>query len=263
MRNRFEEDMRSRLVEDNRWEEGMGNQPQHSENGNLSAAVAVAVDDRDHVDERTASTNSDPLDLPQPAEEETDMVDESASGLTQAIVTMARQLEKARATEQQAVEGSMRRQDQELQAVTARLEAVQQSIDQVAESSAALTKGQYEQLLADTTSLRQAVASHEKTLTDLGRQMQDRFASVSDRFDPLLGEVEGQQKEISDLKSTVADVSPRVAALVGRLDRQGEAIRSFYEVQKQREGALEELNQILSSLKASLAPFPAVLPEKL
>ena len=247
----------------------MGNQPQHSENGNLSAAAAVAADDRDQVEEKTASTNSDPLDLPQPAEEETDLVDESARGITQAIVTIARHLEKARATEQQAVEGSVRRQDQELQAVTARLEAVQQSVGQVAEmvseqeSSAAFTKGQYEQLLADTTSLRQAVASHEKTLTDVGRQMQDLLASVSDRFDPLPGKVEGQQKEISDLKSTVADVSPRVAALVGRLDRQGETIRSFYEVQKQREGALEELNQVLSSLKSSFAPFPAVLPEKL
>ena len=67
----------------------MGNQPQHSEDGNLSAAAAVAVDDRDQVEEKTASTNSDPLDLPQAAEEETDVMDELASGITQAIVAMA------------------------------------------------------------------------------------------------------------------------------------------------------------------------------
>jgi len=69
-----------------------------------------------------------------------------------------------------------------------------------------------------------------------------------------------QQEELAALQTSVLGVSPRVTALVERLDRQADAIRSMYDGQALRETVLDEVVGVLGRLKTGT---PAVAADQL
>ena len=98
---------------------------------------------------------------------------------------------------------------------------------------------------AGLESLREANQEHRASLEGLKME-------TSDRIDALVGRLQLQQEELSSLPPRFAEmISPRVAAVVERLDKQAEAIRSICETGIQREVLLDELSEVLTRLKGS------------
>ena len=71
------------------------------------------------------------------------------------------------------------------------------------------------------------------------------------------------QQELAVIRPMIGEISPHVAALLERLDRQAEAIRSLYGAGTKREAALDELSSGLAKLRASRATASAMTPDEL
>ena len=84
---------------------------------------------------------------------------------------------------------------------------------------------------------------------------------ISDRMDSLFGRIELQQEELATLPPKFSEISPQVAAVVDRLDRQAEAIRAICETGMQREVLLDELSAALAQLKTAWNSGPTVPAE--
>jgi chromosome segregation ATPase len=81
--------------------------------------------------------------------------------------------------------------------------------------------------------------------------------SISERIDGLCKEVGVQQEDIVALKATLGTFCSRVDALVERLDRQAEVVRSMCTAYSQRETELEQVVTGLARLRSYPAPLPA------
>ena len=94
-------------------------------------------------------------------------------------------------------------------------------------------------------------ARHESEIGAVRAEVRELKSSLTERIDSLCARVDVEHQELGALQSTVDGVSPRVNALVERLDRQAGAIRSIYDAQTMRENALDQLGEVLAKLKAS------------
>lgn len=117
-----------------------------------------------------------------------------------------------------------------------------------------VTNGLAALLTKALTELARTVAE-QKAAEQAVREKYERLAEQSEalagRCDALLRQVGLQQEEISALRSAAADISPKVATILERLDRQAEAIRSIYEAESTRAAAFDELAGVVGRLKAS------------
>ncbi len=204
-----------------------------------------------------ARTPGDSILAEGPAVEE--VADRLAQSFARAIVTALQALEKRWATETRSLATSVERQGGILQRAMDELATLQQSIVKLAESVSGQNAVDVEaregcnELAAEIEDLRRAGASHEAAMAVLRRETQDATSAASGRLESLLGRLQSQQEDLLALRSAVGDVPPRVAAIVERLDRQAEAIRSLHEMQERRHAALCQFGEALTSLKASLA----------
>ena len=192
------------------------------------------------------------------------LVSDVATGLTKVLVSAIQNLQQHIAGETQRLTSSFSQQLEKLQASVESLLPLKERIEQLTQtvheqrSVGLAVQEKYEQLTATAAALEEANARHESELGVLRNETKKSSASTSQRLNALSARLGLQQEELSGLKSTVSEVSPRVAALVERLDRQAEAIRSFNEYHAQREAALDQLANALANLKESSTP---VMPE--
>lgn len=206
------------------------------------------------------------------------LVDKIAHGIARGLIVAVKELEHHIAAETRKVGDSVdRRLDafevtlQDLSAFVAEQRstnaALQDQLQQLAAADAALREADSRQA-ADLESLRKATSESdaalsqriEVTVAELketdARQATDLVA-LNERIDGLCKELGVQQEDIAALKSAVCAFSARMDALVERLDRQGDAVRSICTAYSQRETELEQLVDGLARLRAYPTPLPA------
>lgn len=119
--------------------------------------------------------------------------------------------------------------------------------------------------LAETVATQEALgASTEQQFVEsaaglaaLRCEAQEQSALLSDLMNSLSTRLEAQQQVLSELEPGFASISPRVEAVVERLDRQAEAIRSISGAQAQRDTALDQLVEIFTRMRNSWVPAGA------
>jgi chromosome segregation ATPase len=79
---------------------------------------------------------------------------------------------------------------------------------------------------------------------------------VAQRIDDLLRELEIHREDISAAKTALGSTSNRIDALVERMDRQGDALRSMSATYAQRESELEQVVNGLARLRAFSPSVP-------
>ncbi len=93
-------------------------------------------------------------------------------------------------------------------------------------------------------------------LAELRESDARQAAELSTRIEALRGELGIQQEDIEAIKSALSSAGSRIDAVLERLDKQAEALRTMYSNYAQRETELEQLVQGLARFKS----FPAAQP---
>ncbi len=102
--------------------------------------------------------------------------------------------------------------------------------------------------------LREADAERQKTLEDHKAALDALKTQALDQVERLAARLQAQEEELASLRPAFTDMSPRLSAVVERLDRQAEAIRNICDAGAQREGLLDELADVVARLKSSRNP---------
>lgn len=134
------------------------------------------------------------------------------------------------------------RQATELEALRSETRAVSSSVSKRIDGTVAAQQESEERRVADLAAMR----NETKALSE----------AISERIDSLSRELSVQQEDIAALKTALGTFSSRTDALVERLDRQADAVRSMYIAYSQRETELEQLVDGLARLRAQPTPLP-------
>lgn len=207
------------------------------------------------------------------------LVDKIAYGIARGLVVAIRELEEHIVSETRKVGDAVDRRLDALQTSMqefTRFVAEQQSLNgtvhgQLETLSAGLREtdarqtAAVESLRKETTefaasaSERIDAAAAAQRESDLRREaeMAELSKSLLERIESLCKELGVQQEDVAAIKTALAAFSTRTDALVQRLDRQGEAVRSMYTSYSQRESELEQLVDGLARLRAFPAPMPS------
>jgi DNA repair exonuclease SbcCD ATPase subunit len=110
----------------------------------------------------------------------------------------------------------------------------------------------YEQFAAANASAQEADKRREAELTNLRQETTNISVSVTDRIQALVSRLEIQEQEVSEVKSAVLNISPRVAAAAERLERQAQAIHSLCQAYSEPQDAVDRLIEALVQWKGSL-----------
>jgi chromosome segregation ATPase len=109
-----------------------------------------------------------------------------------------------------------------------------------------------------------AVAAHEESdarhsaaLAALDEKAKAFSQSMSEKIDHICQELGVHQEDIGAMKESLCTFSNRVQALVERLDRQADTVRSMCSAYSQRELELEQLVDGLARLRSFPTPLPA------
>lgn len=153
-----------------------------------------------------------------------------AMGLARILVAAIRDLESSSVQEREQLVATVQDQRQKLDAAVTALGEVRAKVEI--------------ELAQGIASLREADAHHDAVLEGLKNETQDRI-------DALMGRLQLQQEELATLQPKFSEISPRVASVVQRLDRQADAIKAMCETGAHREVLLDELSGVLAKLKAN------------
>jgi chromosome segregation ATPase len=203
------------------------------------------------------------------------LVNKIAHSIARGLVVAMKELEDHIAAETRKVGDTVDR----------RLDSLQTSLQDLSRfvvdqrSTNALVEGQLQEVTAglrevgaceasDVEALRQEVQDLSASLLETGaRQAADLEAlrteskvlsqSIGERIDGLCKELGVHQEDIAAVKGTLGDFPARVDALVDRLDRQADTVRSLCTAYSQRETELEQLVDGLARLRAFPTPIPA------
>ena len=135
------------------------------------------------------------------------------------------------------------RQASELEALRTQTGAFSSSVSERIDVTVALLQESDARQAADLAALQNETRAHSQ--------------AVSERIDSLCKELGVHQEDIAAVKATLCTFCSRVDALVERLDRQAEAVRSMCTAYSQRETELEQLVDGLARLRAYPTPLPA------
>lgn len=113
-----------------------------------------------------------------------------------------------------------------------------------------------QRLDAATAAQRESDARHSEALSALENETKAFSQSMSEKIDNILKELGVHQEDISAIKESLCSFSTRVQALVERLDRQADTVRSMCSAYSQREMELEQLVDGLARLRS----FPTSVP---
>jgi len=143
-----------------------------------------------------------------------------------------------------------------LQQLQAKFEHLSEAVSEVRAAGAAMGK-QQEHLLTSVATLQEASGRHDKDIgavrgeaTALRTEAKDYATVVAHQMDALSARLGLHQEELTGLKSTLAEISRKMAGFVERMDRQGEVIRAITDSQARRAAALDEMLGVLTRLKA-------------
>jgi chromosome segregation ATPase len=148
------------------------------------------------------------------------------------------------------------RQAADLSALRGETRELSQSVSERIEGLQGDTGRRLDTLQASFQDLKESDAHQASELAALRGETRELSASVSERIDVLCRELGVQQEDISAVKSTLGGFSSRVDAVMERLDRQADALRSIYSTYAQRETELEQLVDGLARLRSYPAPSP-------
>jgi chromosome segregation ATPase len=178
-----------------------------------------------------------------------------ADGLSRILTGAFQELERHILGESRRISTSFEEQLQRLHGTVDSLTQLKTTFDQLAHSvseqrSAGTALGQkQEQLSGAVTSLQSLTARHETEIGALRSETKDFTTVIVQQMDGFSARLGMHQDELSGLKSTVSDVSHKVAGFIERIDRQAEVIRALNENQVRRAAALDELLGVLTRLK--------------
>jgi hypothetical protein len=130
---------------------------------------------------------------------------------------------------------------------------------------------QYDRVSASVTSIEEVIVRQEHQLgalrTETGAlrnetntlrgEAREVSLAVTQQMEGLSARLGLQQEELAGLKSTMSEISRKVAGFVERVDRQGDVIRALTETQSRRAAALDDLLGALTKLKTSAEPLAA------
>ena len=137
-----------------------------------------------------------------------------AVGLSRIRNNTIRELEKRRVAELGMLSATVAEQRQRLDTTVGELAEVKHRIGGLLDvvsaqvSAACANTHKYEEMAQGIAALREAGARQESAI-----------AAVTGRLDEVAGRVETQQQELTSLRPALLELSPRVAAVVERLDR--------------------------------------------
>jgi len=178
-----------------------------------------------------------------------------ADGLAKILIGAFHELETHLVGESRKLSHSFQEQLERLQATVESLVQLQTKFEHLTEAiseqrsaSVAITQ-KYDELVQTVTSLEQATSRHQSELGALRGETKDMSAMVGQQVDTLAARLGLHQEELTGLKTTVSDISRKVAGFVERLDRQAEVIRSLNDVQARRAAALDDVLGVLTRLK--------------
>jgi septal ring factor EnvC (AmiA/AmiB activator) len=154
-----------------------------------------------------------------------------------------------------AVDGRLQELAVRLQETDARHDAGMEAVrSEALESSASLSQ----RIDTSTALLQEADARLAADLEALQSRTNELSQWVSERFDALAKDLGIQQDDLAAVKATLCAFSSRVDALLERLDRQAETVRSMCAAYSQRETELEQLVDGLARLRAFPTPMPSI-----
>jgi chromosome segregation ATPase len=110
---------------------------------------------------------------------------------------------------------------------------------------------------SSTTVLRESDARLAADIGALKSETASSSQALAERIDGICKDLAIQQEDLAAVKTTLTAFASRVDALVARLDRQAEAVRSMYTAYSQRETELEQLVDGLAKLRAFPTPLPS------
>jgi chromosome segregation ATPase len=125
------------------------------------------------------------------------------------------------------------------------------------DETTALSTSLSERIDLATSAQQESAAKQAADLTALQTETRAFSQTVSERIDGVCKDLGIQQEDIAAIKETLGAFSSRVDALVERLDRQADAVRSMCTAYSQRETELEQLVDGLARLRAYPTPLPA------
>lgn len=219
-----------------------------------SQAPAPKTEDRPKADEQAMAN----------------MAAKLADGLSKILTGAFEELERHIVGESRKISTSFDQQLDRLQATVTSLEQLQAKFghlsDAVSElrTSSATTSQKQDQFSTSMAALQETAARHDKEIsglrgesTALRAEAKDYATVVAHQMDALSARLGLSQEDLTGLKSTVAEISRKVAGFGERLDRQGEVIRGLSDSQARRAVALEELLGVLTRLKAPVETVAA------
>ncbi|MBZ5591342.1 MAG: hypothetical protein LAP39_03835 [Acidobacteriia bacterium] len=243
----------------------------HSEAGALMEKAEALMAARAGKPALAGGSSPNPLRPERPKAEVRPKVDEQAmanmatrlaDGLSKILTGAFEELERHVVGESRKISNSLEQQLDRLQATVnslqqlqAKFEYLSEAVSEVRSSSAAMGQKQ-EQLLASVTTLDQTSSRHNKEIgtlreesTALRAEGKDYATVVAHQMDALSARLGLHQEELTGVKSTVAEVSRKVAGFIERMDRQADAIRAITDSQVRRAAALDEMLGVLTRLK--------------
>ncbi len=154
-----------------------------------------------------------------------------------------------------AVDGRLQELAVGLRETDARHEAGMEALrSEAVESSASVSQ----RIDTSTALLQEADARQAAELAALQNRTNELAQWVAERFDALARDLGVQQDDLAAVKATLCTFSSRVDALLERLDRQAETVRSMCAAYSQRETELEQLVDGLARLRAFPTPMPSI-----
>jgi hypothetical protein len=186
-----------------------------------------------------------------------------ADGLSTILTGAFEELERHVVGESRKINTSLEQQLERLQVTVNSLEQLRAKFEHLSEAvtearsdSTAVIRTQ-QQLSANVATLGETSARHDKEIgavrgetEALRAEAKDYATVVAHQMDALSARLGLHQEELTGLKSTVAEISRKVAGFIDRMDRQGEVIRTITDSQARRAAALDEVLGVLTRLRA-------------
>jgi uncharacterized phage infection (PIP) family protein YhgE len=186
-----------------------------------------------------------------------------ADGLSKILTGAFEELERNIIGESRKISTSFGQQLDRLQATVNSLEQLQAKFEHLSDAvselrSSATAVGQtQDKFAAGMAALEETSTQHDKDIGDLRgettalrAEAKDYATVVAHQMDALSARLGLSQEDLTGLKSTVAEISRKVAGFGERIDRQGEVIRAITDSQAKRAVAFDELLAVLTRLKA-------------
>jgi hypothetical protein len=181
------------------------------------------------------------------------------AGLTNVLVRAIQDLEAHITGESNRLSSTFGERLDKLQSSVESLQPLHARLDLLVQAGIAAQE-KYEQLEATAKSLRE---DHTRVDTEVGAlklQLHELSTSTSRWFEELCRRVEGQDRAIVTVHSSIAEFTPKVAAAAERLERHANAIRSIHRAHHERAEVMGQVGELLERLKATpVSPIEVTL----